>query len=288
MIVLAAVGGSMVGILEVNLGHRVYVLAGGLLCLIVILIHIGRYCVWHPIELFSDQLVRIEKSQSLPRNEHLPTERRDEIGQIARTIKHLIGMNIRDAHEARQLRRTIDHRVTTAIRKATRNLEQLANRDPLTGLGNRRYIDDMLPELVDSSLSSGTELTCMVMDMDNFKQVNDTLGHAVGDELLTFVASLIKSSVRANDCPIRLGGDEFVVLMPGCTLETAQELAERLRSLFKQHATTAYGGAGGVGLSMGLASLSEYDIHNGKDLVEVADRRLYVAKRSGKGRAVGA
>ena len=157
--------------------------------------------------------------------------------------------------------------------------------DPLTGLGNRRFLDEHLDLLVAPAQASNTELVCIAIDMDNLKQVNDTLGHASGDDLLQLVAELIRGQKRLQDYGVRLGGDEFIVLMPGCDHRHAQAFAQRLRSLFQHEVRTLLSGQVRSDLSMGIAALSDGPT-TGRQLLQAADERLYAAKRDGKGQAV--
>jgi diguanylate cyclase (GGDEF)-like protein len=158
-------------------------------------------------------------------------------------------------------------------------------RDPLAGLANRRFLDENLEPLVHSSLHASSPLSCIAIDMDNFKLVNDTLGHKAGDELLTFLASLIRANARNQDFAIRLGGDEFLLILPGCRIQRASQLAHTIALLFRQNARTVHTADIPVDLSFGVACLGP-DITSAKQLLERADANLYAAKRSGKGRIV--
>jgi diguanylate cyclase (GGDEF)-like protein len=193
---------------------------------------------------------------------------------------------VRGQQEAKRLRRTLDRRVEEATRQATRQLRHMAMRDPLTDVGNRRFFEENLPLLVDSALASGTDLVCLAIDMDNFKKVNDTLGHAAGDELLIFLASLVDASTRQEDYVARLGGDEFMVLLPGAHIDRAADLAKQIIALFRQHVRTALPDELDASLSVGIASLNSSKAGSGTELVEAADRNLYKAKNQGKGCAV--
>jgi diguanylate cyclase (GGDEF)-like protein len=208
------------------------------------------------------------------------------VGQLARVIHRLASTAMRDSYDARQLRRTLDRRVAEATRQATSQLRLMAMRDPLTDLGNRRFLEDNLAPLVKSVLESGGELSCVTMDMDGFKGVNDRLGHAAGDELLIFLGSLIRALVRQEDYAVRLGGDEFCVLMPDCETDRAAQFAERLRVLFRQHTTTALPENVHTDLSVGVAGVRKHAAHSGEELMDLADGALYAAKRAGKGRVV--
>ena len=196
------------------------------------LLTLAKAWIGTPIQILVEQLGRINREYSVSAINALPIQRRDEVGQVARSIHQITSWCRRDYHEARQLRRTLDHRVATATRAATRELRRLAMRDPLTDLGNRRFLADHLDTLIESVRQAGGELVAVVIDVDNFKKVNDTHGHGAGDDLLVSLAGLIRASVRGEDYAVRLGGDEFVALMPGCAVERAADIARAAHLAF--------------------------------------------------------
>ena len=288
LIALAGVVGSVIGGVAAwhyqGLGQWVWPL--GLTVLVVVLERIGAYWIWGPYELLVGTLERIAGSERRQGLEALPVTRRDEVGRLARNVHDLISGSIRLRRQAQLVRRTMDVRVAEATRKATQRLHHIAMRDALTNLGNRRFLDETLETLVQTVQASRDELVCMLIDVDNFKQVNDTLGHPTGDELLILLGSLLRASMRYSDYAVRLGGDEFVLLMPGCSVERATLLAERIGALFRQHTHTTMPTDLHVTLSIGIASLGGKGAVTGEELLEAADRKLYEAKRGGKSRTV--
>lgn len=287
LIIVAAVGGTVVGVVESHLGHAIWPMWLGLIGLVGGLVWLGRQWIWLPYERLLRQIEKIDDQSRPARLRSLPMDRKDEVGRFARVVDRISTRSLRDYHEAKQLRRSLDHGVEQATRQATHQLRQMAMRDPLTNLGNRRFLEENLEPLLQSAWVSCTELVCIAIDMDNFKQVNDTLGHAAGDELLLFLSKLILGSKRQEDYGVRLGGDEFVVLMPGCSMSRAQEFCDRLVSLFRQQVRTVFPGDVQADLSIGIASLTE-GIATGRELLEAADANLYTAKRSGKGCVIAA
>ncbi|MBI1336430.1 MAG: diguanylate cyclase [Phycisphaera sp.] len=287
LIVLAAVGGSLVGMLEARLGHTVWPLAVGLLGLTLLLVSLGRSWVWRPMERLLEHLGRISAHHRPLALRSLPVHRKDEVGQLARALQDLSIWAARDHADATQLRRTLDHRIARATRSATVRLEMIAMRDPLTNLGNRRFLDEHLAELFNSCREAGDDLVCIAVDLDEFKAVNDTLGHAKGDEVLRMLATLIRGCIRHGDIAVRQGGDEFVVLLPGCTVERAGQLASQLIALFAQNARGLVDTSVKPGLSIGIASLHRDGVASGAELLAAADTALYTAKKTGKGRVVG-
>jgi len=287
LITLAVVVGSLIGMVEAHLGHTVWPLGLGLTGSVILLVWIGHVWVCRPFEILLRQLGRIRTISSPNTLETLAQLRRDEIGQLAHAVHVIATAAMRDQREVRRLRRTLDHRIASATRHATQQLRQMAMRDPLTNLGNRHFLDSNLEPLVASAVASGTDLICIMLDLDNFKCVNDSHGHATGDEFLIFVANLVHASVRRNDYAVRLGGDEFVVLMPDCSLDRALKVADQIQDLFRQHARIAFAGDFEVGVSMGIAGLARDGVKTGQELLQRADANLYAAKRAGKGQTVG-
>jgi len=290
LMVLAVCGGCAVGLLESHTGHRIWPGLLGLAAMLTGLLTLMRYGVCRPYEQLAGQLDTVRMRRRAASLLELPVNRRDEIGRIARCI-HEVGMQaVHHTAEARQLRRTMDQRIKVATQRACGQLEQLVMRDPLTDLGNRRFLDEQLMPLIESMRSGDEDLACMMIDLDDFKNVNDALGHTAGDNVLVFLAGLIRGLIRRQDYAVRMGGDEFAVFMPGCSPQHARKLAEQLSALFRQHVRTILPADLSCDLSIGIASLrADLPADHpapGQALFELADHRLYAAKRGGKGRVV--
>jgi diguanylate cyclase (GGDEF)-like protein len=193
----------------------------------------------------------------------------------------------RQHEEVGKLRRSLDHRIAQATRQATARLKQMALRDPLTDLGNRRFFDEHFPDLFETCRAANDDLACLLLDLDDFKQVNDTLGHAAGDELLIFLASLLRACIRREDYAVRLGGDEFVVLIPGCQARRVAQLAQQIRVLFGQHVRITLPDDLNPDLSIGVAMLARDGAVSPEQLLAQADANLYAAKKAGKGATAG-
>ncbi len=166
--------------------------------------------------------------------------------------------------------------------------------DTLTALNNRRFFEQRLQEEIEVSRRSKMPLSCMMLDVDYFKKVNDNYGHQVGDQVLREVASLIRAQLRGSDVLSRYGGEEFVALLSNTAGETAQEIAERVRSGIEEHIFSLPGGdTFNVTISIGVATLtstgeSAVTSSDGETLVGHADRCLYAAKRAGRNAIVSA
>ncbi len=162
--------------------------------------------------------------------------------------------------------------------------EQVAMTDAVTGLANRRRFADVLKREWATAKRYGHPLSCAMVDVDHFKEVNDTHGHGAGDETLRRVAELVLSSVREVDLCARYGGDEFAVLMPHTPLDKAMLVMERIRvKLLGVRASWGEESAG-VSISVGISSTEDARIATADALVEAADGALYEAKRQGRDR----
>lgn len=156
----------------------------------------------------------------------------------------------------------------------------LADRDPLTGFFNHRYLHERLGEEIIRAQRSRRPVSLLMLDLDDFKLVNDTFGHLFGDRVLVWVAERIKSTLRTTDVPARYGGDEFALILPETDADAARQASERILQAFAGHGFEAEGrGPLPVGLSIGVAS-SPADGRTPTTLIAAADRRLYRIKRS--------
>ena len=159
-------------------------------------------------------------------------------------------------------------------------LARLAITDALTGSHNRRFLQPHSHQPLSRWFGEGVGVSCLYLDMDDFKAVNDRHGHAAGDDALKAVAEAARSQVRVQDPLIRMGGDEFALLLPGCPPEKAREIGERI----VEACGRVLAGGEPVGVSAGLAhSPPERDMRV-RELIEAADQAMYVAKALGGGR----
>jgi two-component system, cell cycle response regulator len=171
-------------------------------------------------------------------------------------------------------------------------LKYIGLTDSLTGVYNRRYIDRRLLEEIARARRHDTHLSCLYLDIDHFKQINDRLGHLAGDEVLREVAGRIKAELRQSDCLARFGGEEFVALLSNADLASAVMVAERIRQSIDQNPfQIAYANPIHVSVSIGVATLTESDRGEAIEpvalqLVAKADHALYEAKEGGRNRVV--
>ena len=166
-----------------------------------------------------------------------------------------------------------------ALDRSRRQLAYLADHDPASGLLNRRRFDNLLAE----HLAGGNDGAVLMLDLDMFKQVNDTLGHAAGDRLIVRVARILQDELRGNDAAARLGGDEFAVLLPDADSAGAQRVAARLVQRIRDSAAALGQHHPPVTASIGVARVCAARSH-GVDPMTLADIMLYQAKAAGRGR----
>lgn len=170
------------------------------------------------------------------------------------------------------------------LQAQARELGRYVLADPLTGLGNRRQVERELPRLMSHSARSGEPLAVAGLDLDHFKQVNDSFGHAVGDAVLTAVADLFRARVRGGDLIARMGGEEFLIVFAHASLDWALEACERLRVAVQGHDWEQVAPGLRVTISIGLC-LVDHRLDPAQ-LLEQADLALYQAKREGRNRVV--
>ena len=164
-------------------------------------------------------------------------------------------------------------------------LEQLATRDGLTGLANRRCFDDTLHAEWARALRQRQPLSLLMVDVDNFKAYNDANGHLGGDECLKRIASAVAAEMRANDLVARYGGEEFAVILPNQSLKGAASVAERIRQRVEQLRVPNSAAPGEhVTVSIGAATAIAAADNSASELVATADAALYRAKHMGRNR----
>ncbi len=179
-----------------------------------------------------------------------------------------------------------EHHLTLAqadLEHANRQLKGLLSRDALTGVHNRRYLDDTLPQKVEHCLQNSAPLGLLMIDVDHFKAYNDLLGHQAGDDCLRQVAQCLEKNLRSTDSLCRYGGEEFAVLLPNADRTTAYAAAERLRQAVQALALPhPREPAGIVTVSIGCISTTPRAVGDGVSMLNAADEALYDCKRAGR------
>lgn len=175
----------------------------------------------------------------------------------------------------------------TEARKDSERFRQMAYRDALTGLHNRRYVNENLPPVLGAAGMSRGPVSLAIVDLDHFKRINDTLSHSTGDAVLSEVGALLAEAADGPSFAARLGGEEFLLVFPGVTAPDALARCERLRQRIRAHAWAPITGDLAVTVSVGVAT-SEHGDDTMPDLLAQADENLYAAKRGGRDRVVAA
>jgi diguanylate cyclase (GGDEF)-like protein len=249
-------------------------------------------------------------------SEFADLNRHDEFGDLAHefqllyTDRNRLGLELEDIHKV--IERKVLYRTSTLMR-LVRRLKKHTDIESLTGLANRRHLDKCSGMVFDDVVRNNNDMACIIIDVDNFKQVNDHWGHATGDAIIIFVAELIQALTRQGDMCARYGGDEFMVLLPKCNEAEAGKIAERIRLHFarevrqffesesarqsdakindkniKMTNNTAIKISNHIEprLSMGIATLKKNRPSSINDLMQMADKALYDAKEKGRNRVM--
>lgn len=171
-----------------------------------------------------------------------------------------------------------------SLEESNKHLYDKSVSDPLTGLHNKRFFQKNLDELFLRARRIGLDLSCLFLDIDHFKRVNDSCGHGFGDYVLATMGHLIRETARRGDLAARFGGEEFVLLLPNTDLETARAMGDELRERVEGHHFSELGQQWPVTISIGIASLHSARPASAAGLLQQADQALYLAKSGGRNR----
>jgi methyl-accepting chemotaxis protein len=207
----------------------------------------------------------------------LPHTRTDEIGLLAKTFL-LMGDRIHDYNV--NLEDKIKFR-TKELENAKNRAEKLARIDSLSGLSNRRAFFEFCNYEIEKSKRHGHFLTCIMLDIDNFKEINDKYGHAAGDKVIIALANVLKKSVRSSDLAARIGGEEFALILNDTSCTYGKDMAERIRKSLESITIKMDKHEIWFTASFGVAQLSEIEL-NTDDFLASADKALYTAKDKGR------
>jgi diguanylate cyclase (GGDEF)-like protein/PAS domain S-box-containing protein len=175
------------------------------------------------------------------------------------------------------------------LKAKNRELDQMAIRDPLTGLYNRRFFDEALTREWQQFQRSGEAFTVIIMDVDAFKAINDDYGHEAGDRALQQVAATLKTNLRESDLVARVGGDEFAALLPRTDTDQGHQVVEKVRDILQSLRLMTAGGEIPMSLSLGAATVPGFPpVTSAAELLRVADKRMYDAKRLASARRADA
>jgi diguanylate cyclase len=217
----------------------------------------------------------------------------DHLDQLAGLVQELLvhteatrDTAARSARELVLLRERVEaaNQSMVVLRRELEETSQLVRHDPLTGALNRKGLDEALAREISRMQRMGTRLCVAVLDVDNFKEINDTHGHLVGDEVLRHLTTVLRDTLRANDSVVRYGGEEFVLLLPGIGAEEAQAVVVRLQ----RELTKRFFLANAHKLLLTFsAGVTDFDAHEDPaQVIERADKAMYAAKHAGKNRVM--
>ncbi len=235
-----------------------------------------------PVVALAETARRIERGEV--QAEFPPLEGPRELRELEQSVRSMTESLLRKEQELEALNASLEGTVaarTAALEAANEELARLATHDALTGVYNRRWLDQKLHECSQLHRRTGQVFALLLLDADHFKRVNDEHGHDVGDAVLVGLAALLREHTRGTDCVARFGGEEFAVLMPdvGAAVD-ALVVAEKLRAAV---AAAAFPGVGRITISGGVSLWSSQD-EDVAALVKRADQALYRAKQSGRDR----
>lgn len=240
--------------------------------------------VSQPIEQLAAAARQIERREGVPQ---FPTKTRvRELAQLSQSMQSMTESLLQREHDLQALNQTLEQQVlqrTEALATAYGQLEQLATRDALTGLYNRRRLDEKLADCVQIGKRSGRGFSILVLDADHFKRVNDTYGHGTGDAVLQQLAHLLTEHTRTTDFVARYGGEEFVVLLPEtANQDEALTVAEKVRAAVEQ---ATFPQMVRLTVSIGISLWNPKD-PSSTDVFKRADEALYLAKSCGRNQVV--
>ena len=259
-------------------------LPGALLCLVLLVAarHARRWA--RPVGRLARTLSEIRAGE-FPLDEMVAGEDASpEWSALVKQIERLCHDLKTQQQLVRRLESEVNRRVvarTDSLERQLGTLRHKANRDALTGLSNRGAFDRLFPALVDSARREGSDLCVVMIDVDYFKPLNDTLGHAAGDDLLRKIGQLIRGAVREKDEAFRYGGDEFVLLLWDTSATSGRATCDRLSKLVED-LCRPFRLADAPRLSCGVCTLADRPSESAADLLKRADDDLYRLKKARK------
>jgi diguanylate cyclase (GGDEF)-like protein len=202
-------------------------------------------------------------------------------------FRGVLHLQLRESDQDNSLRSRIDiaRRIVEQVIAINDQIENITSIDALTGIYNRHFYETQLPIEIERATRTGNKLSMLLIDIDDFKMINDTLGHKKGDQALSAVAGLIKNNLRKIDLPFRYGGEEFVILLPGTSEIEAVHTAERLRSVIDAYTgfEDEQGDPRQITVSVGVAVFPDH-ARTEEELFVKADAAMFRAKHRGKNR----
>lgn len=233
-----------------------------------------------------ETLIRVASGTILSSASPLTSDERRLISEILEVVRQADDQDDRINDLEQQVGKLAGDNMQLAVHN--QYLQEASARDSLTGLYNRWYVIDKIESEINRSLRNGSPMALMMLDLDHFKDVNDTYGHPAGDHVLQVVARVLKESCRVYDVPGRFGGEEFCLLLPDIALPSTPTVADRIRHRLETTPMDVEGGASlVVTASIGIAGIDagmRDPVLSPAALIDRADRALYQAKHQGRNR----
>ncbi len=241
--------------------------------------------VWGKVGQAVETIERL-RTESDPFKDMSHLDDTDEIDRIPTVVTHLVEIAKRQMNELKAYNGQVQH-LNSELREANEKLHHISTEDSLTGLYNRRHFDDRIEQEIARTLSFGRDLALAMVDIDFFKNYNDSIGHPAGDKALATIGEFIRKSIRETDLAFRYGGEELVIIMPETTRESAISVAERIRGAVEKQPFDGESSQpnGSLTVSIGVAVL-EGGSKNKEEFVSAADKALYKAKSLGRNKVV--
>jgi len=195
--------------------------------------------------------------------------------------------NINESSLSRSINTTLERfRLNREIYMAMTKMAEMSTTDELTGLYNRRYFTEALEREIARAKRYGTSLVMCMMDLDYFKRVNDVYGHTAGDMVLSGIGKILKDCIRQSDLACRYGGEEFAVILPNTDVKKAKAVCERFRKIVAEHLFKHNLSQFNITISMGITSYNSFMDQSPIEILELADKALYQAKKAGRNQLV--
>jgi diguanylate cyclase (GGDEF)-like protein len=195
-------------------------------------------------------------------------------------IEHQISQLLKSISDKKIREKVIDLKIS--MNNVKSKLDKLANRDRLTKLYNRRYFDEELKKEFERAERYKFSISLFMIDIDDFKKINDTYGHQKGDLVLSGISSIIAAKIRLNDLAARYGGEEFVVIIPEISSGNSLNIAEKIRKQIESDSLKKTG----IKVTVSIGSATKKKNDTPESLIKKADKALYEAKKSGKNRVI--
>jgi len=260
--------------------HRNWVIAGFILAVFIALILV--YWITHPINLLSNAAKKLSQNSFEGQLPEISKNAPREIKQLSESLNELITSFKASQSEVNIINASLQHRINEAtndLRKANSELQRVAHSDFLTSLANRRHFETELTNTINRE--HHIDLSLLLIDVDNFKTINDKFGHNAGDAVLIQLSELLNSSMRDDDFLARYGGDEIVMQLR-CNAEVARQRAENIRKKVENYEFKCEENIIRTTVSIGFLHCSEHDIVNINDLLKKVDLAMYDAKKAGR------